>query len=73
MEVIDINTRIKCELGACRNRAEHAVKFDRVGIRSRLCVCDKCLHELYDAIGKVVVPKSIETAKSKTSKKKEGK
>ena len=64
MEIIESNNHIRCELGACKNKAEHAVKFERVGIRSRLYVCDKCMHELYDAIGKVLVPKSVETAKA---------
>lgn len=69
MKVEDNTTRVRCELGACKNRAEHAVKFDRVGIRSRLYVCDKCLRELYEAIGETIIPKSIETAKSRKQKK----
>lgn len=63
MEVTECNTHMRCELGACKNRATKAIKFDRVGIRSRIYVCDKCLDELYMAIGATVVPKSIETAK----------
>ncbi len=69
MEIFDNTTRVRCELGACKNRAVHAVKFDRVGVRSRLYVCDKCLHELYEAIGARIVPKSIETAKPQRSKR----
>lgn len=65
MEVIDNNTNVRCELGGCKNRATHAVKFDRGGIRSRIFACDKCLNELYAAIGEKIVPKSIETAKKK--------
>ncbi|MDE7108318.1 MAG: hypothetical protein K2O39_08340 [Clostridiales bacterium] len=67
MEVTECNTHVRCELGACKNRATKAIKFDRVGIRSRIYACDKCLNELYTAIGATVVPKSIETAK-KTKK-----
>lgn len=63
MEIIECNTHVRCELGACKNRATKAIKFDRVGIRSRIYACDKCLNELYSAIGAVVVPKSVETAK----------
>lgn len=63
MEVIECNSHVRCELGACKNRATRAVKFDRVGIRSRIYACDKCLNELYAAIGKTVVPKSVETAR----------
>ncbi len=65
MEIIDTTTNVRCELGVCRNRAEHAVKFDRAGVRSRVFMCDKCMRELYKAIGAVVVPKSVETAKRK--------
>lgn len=73
MEVIENNSKIKCELGVCKNRASKAIKFDRVGIRSRIYVCDKCLGELYSAIGEVLVPKSVETAKRATRKKDGGK
>lgn len=67
MEVTECKSHVRCELGACKNRATRAIKFDRVGIRSRIYACDKCLNELYDAIGQTVVPKSVETAK-KTKK-----
>lgn len=68
MEVIECKNNIRCELGACKNRAAHAVKFDRVGIRSRIYACDKCLNELYSAIGAAIVPKSVETARRKLKK-----
>lgn len=68
MEVTECKNHIKCELGACKNRATRTIKFDRVGIRSHIYACDKCLGELYNAIGKSVVPKSVETAKRKTKK-----
>ncbi len=68
MEITECKNRVKCELGVCKNRATHAVKFDRVGIGSRLYVCDKCMSELYAAIGKTFVPKSVETAKRKRAK-----
>ena len=70
MEVITCNTHLRCELGACKNRATKAVKFDRVGIKSRIYACDKCLNELHAAIGAVIVPKSVETAKKSDKGKK---
>ena len=36
MEIINVNNNIRCELGGCKRRATHAVKFDRAGIGSRL-------------------------------------
>lgn len=68
MEVIECKNNVRCELGACKNRATRAIKFDRVGIRSRIFACDKCLNELYTAIGETVVPKSVETARKKQHK-----
>ncbi|MCM1368010.1 MAG: hypothetical protein NC184_04285 [Roseburia sp.] len=68
MEVIECKNNIRCELGACKNRAVHAIKFDRVGIRSRIYACDKCLNELYSAIGAAIIPKSVETARRKPKK-----
>lgn len=68
MEVIECKHNVRCELGACKNRATRAIKFDRVGIRSRIFACDKCLGELYSAIGETIVPKSVETARRKTAK-----
>ena len=63
MKVIECKTSMRCELGGCKNHANRAIKFDRVGIKNRIYACDKCLNELYTAIGETVVPKSIETAK----------
>ncbi|MCH5158931.1 MAG: hypothetical protein J1F33_07035 [Clostridiales bacterium] len=65
MKVIDCSKNIKCELGACKNRSTREIVFDRVGIRGRIHLCDKCLNELYSAIGEAVVPKSVETAKKR--------
>lgn len=66
MEILDCNKNIKCELGACKNRSTREIKFDRGGIRGRVHLCEKCLAELYSAIGEVLVPKSVETAKKKS-------
>lgn len=72
MEVIECKHNVRCELGACGNKATHAVKFDRVGLRSRLYACEKCLRELHGAISAVLPPpKSVETARRKEKKNKE--
>ncbi len=68
MEVTECKNNVRCELGACRNRATRSIKFDRVGIRSRIFACDKCLGELYGAIGAALIPKSVETARKRSGK-----
>lgn len=65
MELIEAKCKIKCEMGACKNRAEHTIKLSRVGIGSRIHICDACLKELYGLIGSKIVPKSVETAKKR--------
>lgn len=68
MELIDTQCKIRCEMGACKNLASKTVKLSRVGIRSRIHVCDSCLRELYGLIGATMIPKSIETAAKKGKK-----
>ena len=46
MEIVDCRYRMKCELGACGNRAAYSVRFARAGRRSDLNVCADCLKEL---------------------------
>lgn len=68
MELITTNCKIKCEMGACRNYAQHTIKLSRVGIKSRIHICEICLGELYALIGQTRIPKSIETAVKKGDK-----
>ncbi len=72
MEITKVNNSIRCELGGCKRKATHAVKFDRAGIRSRLYMCDECMNELFAALGTATVPKSVETAKRKSKPTKDG-
>lgn len=65
MQLIKAKHNIRCEMGVCRNKADYSIKMDRVGIKSQIHICDKCLSELYKVIGESVIPKSIETAKKK--------
>lgn len=69
MELTETNCKIRCEMGACKNLATKTVKLSRVGIKSRLHVCDACLRELYGLIGATLIPKSIETAGKKNGKR----
>lgn len=65
MELLDTPYKIRCEMGACKNFASKTVKLSRVGIKSRIHICENCLKELYALIGSTIVPKSIETAVKK--------
>lgn len=65
MELEKASYKIRCEMGACKNMASHTIKMCRVGIRSRIHVCEACMTELYALIGQELVPKSIETVGKK--------
>ena len=55
----------RCEMGQCKQRAAFCIKFDRVGIRSKIDLCGNCIGVLHKILSEVVVPKSIETVKRK--------
>lgn len=54
MEIEECKFKVRCELGACKNRAENTVKFDRVGIKSRMHICRACMQNLHDAIAQEI-------------------
>lgn len=63
MNLIKSTYKIRCEMGACKNFAGYTIKMDRVGIKSRIHVCESCLRQLYSLIGGEMVPQSCETVK----------
>lgn len=46
MTIIKAKQKVRCEMGVCRNLADYSITMDRVGIRSRIHICDSCLKEL---------------------------
>ena len=77
--------KIRCEMGACKGFSCYTIKLARVGIRSRIHMCEACLKGLSKAIIDLFkleqkplektppkdMPKSIETLKPKKGSKKE--
>lgn len=56
---IEVSTRRhRCGLGVCKEAAELCIVPDRVGVRGNLYVCRKCLVQIVEQAGKVLVPKS---------------
>ena len=60
--------KIRCEMGACKNKADFRIRLNRVGIRNAIHICEDCLKELYSLAGTLLIPKSVETAKEKRRK-----
>lgn len=46
MEIKKCKFRLRCEMGACGNRAEYTIQPARVGIRSSVHVCAGCLDDI---------------------------
>ncbi len=47
MELKKCKYRMRCELGACGNRADYTLRFARTGARSSLNLCTGCLTEIW--------------------------
>ena len=74
MELIKLNVKARCDMHLCPNIAEYRIASGG-GVRlfgsSGLYLCGSCLKELYQAIGKVVVPKSPDNLIKKAVKRRE--
>ncbi len=46
MELTQCKYRMRCELGACGNRAEYTLSPSRTGVRSSVHICSACLKEI---------------------------
>lgn len=69
MKLIDTPCKIKCELGVCKNLAKKTVLMDRVGARGSIHICPSCISELYNLIGKELIPAPVETLKKARRRK----
>lgn len=65
MQLTNPKTKTRCELGGCKNRAAYTVLMDRVGIKSRINLCEECASKLYSLLGATMIPKSYDTLKRK--------
>ena len=63
MELIKCKYRIRCELGACGNRADYTVVTPRAGVRSALHICGDCLCELAALCNRITEPENAEVRK----------
>jgi hypothetical protein len=70
MKIITTPYKIRCDLGVCHNFARSAVVLDRVGIGSRIHICESCMRTLYalmqEQLGETETKK---TAEKKAAKK----
>jgi len=67
MQLEKVKVRIRCEMGACKGRAVYTIRLARVGIRSRIHICEECLERLAKCVeAATVVEGQVATSKLKS-------
>ena len=74
MKLTKQNVKARCDGHLCRNFATY--RLEGMGglprwIGGGICLCDDCLQELYEAIGREIVPKSPDNLIKKAVKRRE--
>ncbi len=71
MEVTKLNVKARCDMHLCRGPAIYKVAGVKGFGGSGLYLCSNCLTELYEALGRVIVPKSPDNLIKKAVKRRE--
>ena len=58
MKFEKINYKISCDVPGCINLAKYSLENKKVKSNTSLYFCEECLKQLYESIGKNLVPKS---------------
>ena len=70
------NKKVKCDISGCGNIADFVIEYKKGHRSSGLYVCNDCMRDIYQSIGKQIVPKSpvnimnIDKKKEKKNEKK---
>ena len=76
MDLVKLNVKTRCDMHLCRNLAEYRIAAGNGALshlfgNAGLYLCHDCLVKLYEAIGKVIVPKSPDNLIKKAVKRRE--
>ncbi len=58
MKIKEITYKISCDIPGCENLAKYALLNTQTGAGDGLNMCADCTRELYEHLGKNLVPKS---------------
>ena len=73
MIIEKISGSVKCDMASCKNKAVYSVD-SKVSLSQNLNLCENCARSLYEALGRIIVPKSPQNMLSNSAKdKKRGK
>lgn len=68
MKLKEINYKIKCDMGGCKNLAKYGIQTGGIFVYD-MNICDECTKSLYSVLGSILVPKSpvnmLNTTKTK--------
>ena len=60
MQIYECKHKVKCDFAGCKNIADYSVVRSGI-LRHDLCFCKTCMQELYDTLGKLLVPKAVKS------------
>ena len=58
MKIIIQTNKIKCDIGKCKNSARYSIAPEGVSSSQYVNICEECAEDIYNSIGKYLVPKS---------------
>ena len=71
MKVIIQTTKIRCDVGNCKNLASFSVAPDGVGAGQYINLCEECMRQLYGEIALALAPKRKKAKKTTTGETQE--
>lgn len=71
MNIQKCNHATRCDIYGCKNLAGFSVGKDEYCGSKQIHLCSLCMKDLYESIGKILVPKPIENPLKKPRKIKE--
>lgn len=71
MNIEKCRVKQKCDFIGCNNIADYSLNLEG-SVKRDLSFCDRCLKEMYEAIGKVQIPKGVSSPFKLNKRLKEG-
>lgn len=60
MKIEQLEVKVRCDAGLCKNYAKYVITDKGVMPGRKIYLCENCANEIYNALGKLFVPKSPE-------------
>ncbi|MEG1751459.1 MAG: hypothetical protein RR247_00075 [Clostridia bacterium] len=60
MELFETKNKTKCDFLTCNNISKYSFRIKKI-FNTELNLCESCAKELYNEMGKIQIPRSLET------------